>query len=251
MLLTEMLEGFVYIESVNPGPLEDPQLQALMGMTFPELALSDELSNSVKMHSYPMLVGESRESGFMRLFGHFLEGASTVEIVDRYFAEKLVDNEDVVQWLIKQVASQTNCPIRIKSKMPRERFGEWGQKTLHEILASLANSNVFNKSSLGIQNDIYLDLYEKVPHNRYIRFQFSNGAVYCSIDHGVDAFKDDPVSEPEPVNEIPREVYVNIQSSKAWSPRLDEQLSDWRNPSLASDWRIFVRLPRRFASYTT
>ena len=248
-LLTEMLESFAYIHATDSKHLEDSNLAGLRGITFPDLAFSDELDRSVKLHSYPMLVGESRDSGFIRLFGHFLEGASTVEIFDRYFGEKLAENEEVVNWLVQKVSNYTNCPIRITSKMPRDKVTALQRIPTEERLASLANSIAAYKTTFGIQNDIYLDLYERVPHNRFLRVEFSSGAVYCGIHHGIDAFKYDPIIEPEPVQEIKKNVYADIRRSEAWVPRPNEDLAEWRNNRLASDLRIFIRLPKRFSKF--
>jgi hypothetical protein len=248
-LLTAMLESFAYIHATGPNNLEDSNLAGLKDITFPDLAFSDELEHSIKLHTHPMLVGESRDSGFLRLFGHFLEGALTVEIFDRYFAEKLAENEEVINWLVQRVSLYTKCPIRITSRMPRDKISATERISLEERLASLANSIAAYKKTVGIQNEIYLDLFERVPHNRFLRVQFTSGAVYCVIHHGVDAFKSDPINEPEPVQEITKQVYADIQRSEAWVPRPNEALADWNNKRLASDLKIFIRLPKKFSRF--
>lgn len=248
-LLIAMLESFAYIHTNDPSHLEDGNLASLRDISFPDLAFSDELDQSVKLHSEPMLVGERRDSGFVRLFGHFLRGASTVEIFDRYFGEKLAENEEVVNWLVQRVASYTTCPIRITSKMPREKHTRDSIISIQDRLNALANSITAYRTNFGIQNEIYLDLYERVPHNRFLRVEFTTGAVYCGIHHGVDAFKSDPINEPEPVQEITKGVYADIRRSEAWVPRPNEGLVDWRNSRFASELKVFIRLPRRFAKF--
>jgi hypothetical protein len=246
-LLLELFEGFVYIESSNPLSLEDGELKGLKGANFQDVALSDELHSAVKRHSDAMLVGESREEGFERIFGHFLPGASTVEIVDRFLAEKAAVNEEVVTWLLRKVASYTGCPIRIKSAFPRNNAKDTVRLTVRERIQTLSSALAQQKEKLEIPNDIHLDLYEKVPHNRYIRVQFSAGAIYCSIDHGIDAFKDDPIAEPEPITEISRETFANISKSVIWVPNRQDELTPLRDIENLNRNRISIRLPRRMA----
>lgn len=246
-LFIEMLESLVFIQSPNPLQLEDSALANFPNPSFPEIALSDQLHGAVKFHSKTMQVGESRESGFARLFGHLLPEATTVEIVDRFFAEKVAANSEVVAWVLEQISKHTDCPIRISTALPQSdsNQGRPGRELLN--LADFESSLVGLKQKLNLSNPIHINLFQRVPHNRYFRLQFTGGAIYCSVDHGVDAFKDDPVSEPEPVKEITREDYSDISNSLVWRPGHKDGLYPYRNSSISQGFEIEIRVPRNFA----
>lgn len=244
-LLISLIESLVLIQSTSSSRLMEYELTDLPDPTFPEIALSDQLHNAIRFHSRTMQVGESRSEGFNRLFGHLLAEATTVEIVDRFFAEKVAGGEEVTTWVLRQISNHTSCPIRVSSAIPRpsqksnlssERFKNV-EETVRALLAV--------KLSLNLPNSIHLDLFERAPHNRYIRVQFSGGALYCSIDHGVDAFKDDPLSEPEPVTEISKEAFADISRSTSWRPTSRDDLCTYQPPRLVSNEEIHIRVPRQ------
>jgi hypothetical protein len=246
-LLIQIIGDFVFINSENPKDLEDPALRHLTGISFVHFAVSDELDASFSSHSGIMRVGESREGGFERLFGHLLPGAKTIEIVDKFFAEKAAANEEVVRWLIQQIAKHTSCPIRIRSAIPQGDSKAQHSYGYGAMLKKLSDSLASNKSELSFDNEVHLDLYEKVPHNRYLRVQFSGGAIYCSIDHGIDAFKDDPVSEPEPVKDIGQAAFTDILRSSRWVPSPQEELAPFQAAEGGFESSFHIRIPKRIA----
>lgn len=246
-LFIQIIGDFVFMQSENPRDLEDIPLRQLTGISFVDFALSDELEESFAWHSNIMRVGESREEGFGRLFGHMLPGATTIEIVDKFFAEKAAANEEVVRWLIQQIARYTKCPIRVKSALPLGDSKAQYSYGYGEMLKRLSGSLASSKNEISFQNEVHLDLYEKVPHNRYLRIQFSGGAIFCSIDHGIDAFKDDPVSEPEPVNDIGGDVFADVSRSSRWDPNSQEEMAPFIPLGNNAESLFKIRIPRRIA----
>ena len=242
-LLISLLNSLIVIESETPDALEDETLRQITGVSFPDFVDSKQLDQAIQHHSEGLRVGESRDLGFERLFGHLLSVATTIEIVDRFFGEKLAEGEEVTQWLISQLSLRSQCTIRIRTELPSE--GKAGQLSFVErVEGSLVASQKvpLNGSDL---NPIHLNFFAKMPHNRYFRIQFKGGAIYCSIDHGVDAFKDDPVSEPEPVKELTAELFADVSKSTKWRPESVDKLANLKPQTLTGrSEAILIRGPR-------
>ncbi len=220
----ELLESYVSSVPIvllpNSDAIEEPTIRGRVFENFEDLVMSSEISAAFKAHTKSMSPGESLINGFTRLIGHLLPCTSTFEFIDPFIGSKILEKSPVVGWLVKTISSRSTCDIKILTRIPyRDRESPTRDAALRNIEKIWVHLQS-ELSRLNVPNQIVIDFYEKMPHNRFIHLRLIGGqSISASIDHGIDAFQTDPVAELEPVKPLDGDELQEIQNSSRWLPR--------------------------------
>jgi hypothetical protein len=246
-LLLSLINDLPMARCENPNRFEDVSLQGREFSTLLDLLSSEEYLASVQHRRKTLQVNEKREEGFRRKFGGLLALCSEIEFVDPYFGEKILKRDNVASWLLRSVKNESACSIRIITQMPMPAEGNWSGFSSRQKLTGMVQALSSLQSELNTDSKIYFDVYDEMPHNRYLKMKFSDGFVICNIDHGVDAFKSDPFTELEPIAQITAEDFNNNKNSPKWTPRWNE-LHESNQSFRAADKTLVIRVTRGLAT---
>jgi hypothetical protein len=197
---------------------------------FPDLvedAAWDELIEDATRIASP---GAARDSEFERLVGRSLGVAKSVDLIDGYFAGKvlssaLTDKGSGAYWMKKIMQSKVSM-VKVLTRFPTdfvlgdERSRASGALSLPEshrasVLADYVQ-RLQNEHEYSGRFDLFL--FKSTPHDRYLRIGLSKGSMYLQLPKGIDVFGADPLSSPHKLSQLESEEWGTVLRSNEWVP---------------------------------
>lgn len=144
--------------------------------------------------------------GYKRTIGYLASGANSIEILDPYAGTAICDSEFDRLWMLRQLCESGVSSIHIVTTIPRntpdrERLSrrEW-RKLIESELASLSL-----RYNLTITFECYVP--NSYFHNRRLLFSYSDGAIGCLLEKGIDGFARDPLEPGSAVKPLTEAEY--------------------------------------------
>mgnify|MGYP007049617704 CR=1 FL=1 len=130
-------------------------------------------------------------AGYKRTIGYLAAGANSIEILDPYAGTAICDSQFDRLWMLRQLCESGVASIHIVTSIPRnapdrERLSrrQW-RKLIQDELAILSR-----EYSLTITFECYVP--NNFFHNRRLLFVYSDGAIGCLLEKGIDGFATEP-----------------------------------------------------------
>jgi len=220
---TEGIRNIPWARVKNPRQYNDPLLDIQDYASISDLLRSDDWDKAVEHHKIHLSSGESRNLGFERLVGHLLPSATSVEYMDSYIGEMLANKKGgSFEWLFSEMLSRINSPIRLVTAISAKGTGSLTQEELRLRAWKTVEHLTRLVSKYSVSTAVYLDLYEKAPHNRYLTIKVQDQALVRSFEHGSEIFKTDPISTPQPINAQHSTILAGVRESPEWLPKWNE-----------------------------
>lgn len=148
----------------------------------------------------------SLEAGYRRTIGVLASGANSIEILDPYAGTAICDSLSDRLWLLRQLCESGVTSIHVITTIPRNspdrpnlRAWEWRRfiKNQLEILV--------REYGVSISFECYLP--DNSFHNRRLLFSYSDGAIACLLEKGLDGFAKEPLEAGSAVKPLTEAEY--------------------------------------------
>ncbi|MEO0023861.1 MAG: hypothetical protein RL196_302 [Actinomycetota bacterium] len=214
-LLIGLIDSTSFLVTDNPSELEDSEFLNKEYDDFLDVISSSEFDEALSRHTRDLSVGEYRSDGFERVFGHVLESATSVEIIDPYLAAALDEGREVASWIMEKITRSTPLSVKLISKVP-------SSGGLSKVITTL---NVI-KNKLPKDVQITVEIFKSMPHDRYMKVGFKNGAIWVSLPKGIDTFMHEKFSELHVIKDLDKAASAQINTSVEWVPAHSSQLRE-------------------------
>ena len=219
----EALSNFIdaLVISGHDHPVEDKKLSGAKASSLQELFDCDEWQAALEHHMGVTRQGESREDYFGRSFGNLLAAKpKELKVLDAYLMAKALNEEEVVNWLITQLATRGAERITIWTSIIQDQRHTGTRQELARRFASKI-AKIVTESKFSGQVDLYV--YETFLHDRYFFFRYSDSGIAFALGSGVDVFRGQIFTELTVANPIPGHEARSILSSPRLKPPSEYQ----------------------------
>lgn len=165
--------------------------------------LSSEIMKTAKERSLEFPDGMKTLDAYLQTMGRFIKFVKKVTIVDPYAGASMISKNPKRSWLIRQFLEDGVAEVHIVTTVPDNR--ETQGLNASERLQKLRQAH----SRLGAEakrrgSKLTLEPYLPNPkfHNRRISFDFGEGALYFSMEKGIDGFQPGEVDPGSIFNEV-------------------------------------------------
>ena len=222
---TSQLELFIDALVLHRGDVEaeDRKIARSKAESLEELFDSDEWQAALEHHSGATIPGETRGDYFGRSFGNLVSAKpKELRILDRYFLSKTMKREEVVGWLLSQIASRGAETLTIWTGVVQDQqiLG-----TRVEIAKQFALDVANIVASAEFLGSVKLFVFESHLHDRYLDFRFSESGVAFALGAGIDVFRNQNLAEMSVANPISFTEFNNILSSSRLRPSSEYQFT--------------------------
>lgn len=200
---------------------EDKKISGIQVGSLEELFDSEEWQFALEHHSGATIPGETREAYFGRSFGNLVSARPTeLRVLDRYLLSKTLKKEEVVGWMVSQLASRGSDSLTIWTGVQQDQ-------QLPGTRPELARQFAFEISRIvadaGFVGSVNLYVFESHLHDRYLYFRFSESGMAFTLGAGVDVFRTQNLSEMSVANPVSSTELKNILSSVRLKPSSEHQ----------------------------
>lgn len=235
------LERFIdaLVLSNKEVPAEDRKISRIQVDSLEELFDSEDWQSALEHHSGATLPGETRDAYFGRSFGNLVSlSPKEVRVLDRYFLSKTIKKEEVVGWLVSQLASRGASSLTIWTGVVQDQQLVGARTELARQFALEILKIVSDAEFVGSVN---LFIFDSQLHDRYLYFGFSESGVAFSLGAGIDVFRSHNLSEMSVANPISSTMLKNILSSSRLRPSSEHQFKEVTIEGLPEN--IKLRIP--------
>ena len=232
-LLLALIDSTSFLLAENPSVLEDEEFLNKEYNDFLDVISSAEFDEALSRHTRHLAVGESRNIGFERLFGHILESATSVEIIDPYFSTALDEGREVASWILKRISRSSTLTIKLISRQPFSG----GLSNLITTLNSI-------KNNLPQAVQITVELFKSMPHDRYMKIGFKIGAIWVTLPKGIDTFMHEKFSELHVIGTLDKISSAQISASTEWVPARGSNFRELPGMAVRPEDGIKIFIPK-------
>ena len=182
------LERFIdaLVLSNKEGQAEDRKISRTQVDSLEELFDSEDWQSALEHHSGATIPGETRDAYFGRSFGNLVsENPNEVRVLDRYFLSKTIKKEEVVGWLVSQLASRAAGSLTVWTGVVQDQQ-LIGTRT--ELARQFAREILKVVSDAEFLGSVNLFVFDSHLHDRYFYFRFSESGVAFYLGAGIDFF---------------------------------------------------------------
>lgn len=234
------LERFIdaLVLSNKEGQAEDRKISRTQVDSLEELFDSEDWQSALEHHSGATIPGETRDAYFGRSFGNLVsENPNEVRVLDRYFLSKTIKKEEVVGWLVSQLASRAAGSLTVWTGVVQDQQ-LIGTRT--ELARQFAREILKVVSDAEFLGSVNLFVFDSHLHDRYFYFRFSESGVAFSLGAGIDVFRSHTLSEMSVANPISSTDLKNILSSSRLRPSSEYQFKEAAIDGLPENIKLMI-----------
>lgn len=196
LVVLEAFASSVLISSTGSVPQGEKFLRPMEGVDLEHVIESEQWDEAISRRSDFIEAGSIRDEEFGRVLGRLISLPNQrIELIDQYLGEKIVKSETVFTWLLKAISQRHNRHLVIHTKFPQDAFdGALPGTRNKERIGYLINQVEKAAAEVGYGGDVTLVLYTRTQHDRYWKFDFSEGFLALQNGHGLDAFKNEKLN---------------------------------------------------------